>query len=218
MEIATIHGETRKPGGRHANERVRRRGMVPAVIYGHAEPPECVAISQHDLVLALEHLTHVIQLDVNGETTQYLLKDVQYDHLQKDPIHVDLMRVDATERVTVKVGIDFKGEPKGIHDGGEFVHVLTDLELECPLLEIPEMVVHNVKDLALDETLCIKDLTLPPGAKALHEPDEIVALVRPKRGVQLSAEEEAAAEEAAAAEPEVIGKGPKEEGAGDAGA
>jgi ribosomal protein L25 (general stress protein Ctc) len=49
MQIETIQAETRKPGGRHANNRLRKRGLVPAVIYGHELPPETVALSRHDL-------------------------------------------------------------------------------------------------------------------------------------------------------------------------
>lgn len=211
MEIPSIRGEMRQPGGRHANERLRRRGLVPAVIYGHNEPPAAVALSRHDLVLALQHMKHVVRLNVGGQNTQYLVKDVQYDHLQKDPIHVDLMRAAQGERVHVKVALELKGEPIGIHEGGELVHLITDLEVECPLDEIPEVLYHNVKGLALGHVLHVKDLELPAHVKARHAPDDIVALVRPRRGVGVEAEEAIAAEAEGAAEPEVIGKGPKEE-------
>lgn len=209
MEIATIQSETRTTGGRHANERLRRRGLVPAVIYGHGQAPETVSLSRHDLVLALEHLTHVVQLDVRGQAQQYLIKDVQYDHLQQDPVHVDLMRVDPNERVRVKVPIELRGTPQGTLEGGTLVHVLADLEVECLLLQIPSNLRARVDHLALNAALHVRELTLPPDVKVLHSPDDIVAVVHPPRGTT-QAELAAAEEGAAAAEPEVIGKGPKE--------
>lgn len=212
MEIANVRGEKRTPGGRHANERLRRQGLVPAVIYGHKLPPETAAVSRHDLELALEHLRHVVQVELGGAAGQYLIKDVQYDYLGKELLHVDLMRVSLDERVRVKVAVELKGEPKGMHEGGELVQVITDLELECPLNEIPERLTHNVKELDLGQAVHIRDIALPPNVKALQGPDEIIAIVRTKRGV--TAEEVAApvvAEGAAtSAEPEVIAKGKEE--------
>ncbi len=213
MELTNIHGETRQPGGRHANERLRRRGLVPAVIYGHNQPPEAVAVSRHDLELALEHARKVIQLDVDGRQSQYLLKEVQYDHLQKDPIHLDLVRVSAGERVRVKVPVVLKGDAKGVREGGELVQLITDLEVECPLTEIPESLHHKVDELDIGHALHVKEVALPPNVTAKHAPDDIIAVVRTKRGEEVeAAPAEAAAAAEGAAEPEVISKGVKEKG------
>lgn len=214
MEITTIRGEPRQAGGRHANERLRRRGLVPAVIYGHNQPPQTVAVSRHDLELALLHMRHVIQLDLGGQPAQYLLKDVQFDHLQRAPLHVDLMRVSQHDRVHLRVALELKGEPRGIHEGGELVVLLTDLDLECPLDVIPTSIVHNIRDIGVGQALHVRDIPLPPGVKARHNPDDLVAVVRTKRGVTVAAAA-AAAEEAAPAGPEVIGKGPKEKEGAD---
>jgi large subunit ribosomal protein L25 len=219
MEIGKIRGEARQPGNRHVNQRLRRHGLIPAVIYGHGQEPEAVALSQHDLKLVLGHAVHVVQLDMAAsEGKQYLIKDVQYDHLQKDLLHLDLMRVEAHERVEVKVRVELKGEPKGVHDGGELVQLITDLQIEAPLLSIPDVITHNVKELGLDENLHVRDLVLPPDITALHEPEDIIAVVRAKKAVEEVAPVAAPAEgaEAAGAEPEVITKRAKEEeGAGE---
>lgn len=213
MEKMTLQAEPRESAGRHANERLRRRGLIPAVVYGHQETPETIAVSRHDLEIALAHMLRVVDVDVNGQTTQYLIKDVQYDHLQKDPVHVDFMRVSRDERVTVKVVVKLKGEPQGVRDGGEFVQVISDLEIECPITAIPEAITHNIRDLALGDQLQVQQLTLPPDTRALHDPEEAVAIVRAKRGVQ--AEEEVVVEGEGTKEPEVIGRGKEEEGEGD---
>lgn len=215
MDIATIQGEARALGGRHANDRLRRRGLVPAVIYGHGQPPEYVALSRHDVELALAHLQHVIRVTVDGREQQYLIKDVQYDHLQKTPVHIDLMRVDANERVRVRVALDLRGTPAGTLKGGTLVQVLAEAEIECLLLEIPEHIRARVDHLELNGTLHIRDVEVPPDVKILHNPDDIVAVVHPPRGTTTTEAEAAAPAESA--EPEVIGKG-KEEAEDETGA
>jgi large subunit ribosomal protein L25 len=216
MDIATIQGETRTLGGRHANDRLRRQGLVPAVIYGHGKDPEYVSLSRHDIELALAHLQHVVQLKVGGREQQYLIKDVQYDHLQKTPIHVDLMRVDPNERVRVKVAIELRGTPAGTLKGGTLVQVLAEAEIECLLLKIPESIRARVDHLELNDALHVRDIEVPPDVKILHSPDDIVAVVHPPRATATPEAEAAAPAEGA--EPEVISKGVKEEAEDEAGA
>lgn len=215
MEIAAIQGETRQPGGHHANERLRRQGLVPAVIYGHGLPNAYVALSLHDTKLALQHMLHVIKLRVDGGEEQFLIKDVQYDHLQQTPIHVDLMRVDVTERVRVKVPLELRGRPRGTLEGGTLVSVFTELDVECLLLNIPESIRAHVEHLGLNEALHVREITVPAEVKVLNHADDIVAIVHPPRGTT-AAELEVAATEGEA-EPEVISKGAKEEAAGETG-
>lgn len=208
MQIASVMGEAREVGGRHANERLRRRGMVPAVIYGHQQTPETVALSLHELSLALARLQHVVTLNLGGQATHYLIKEVQYDHLQRTPIHVDLMRVDANEKVRVEVAFELRGTPAGIADGGELVSVLNELHVECPLLEIPELIRVKIEHLKIGDALHVREIELPPNVRALHEPEDVVLLVRMKK---TAAEAVAAVDGAAVAEPEMIGRVAKEE-------
>ncbi len=215
MQIAEIQGETRQPGSHHSNDQLRRRGLVPAVIYGHGQANEYVALSLHDTNLALEHMLHVIKVRRDGKEEQYLIKDVQYDHLQQAPIHVDLMRVDVTERVRVKVPLELRGRPRGTLEGGTLVSVIAELDVECLLLDIPETIRAHVEHLALNESLHVREITVPHDVKVLNHPDDIVAIVHPPRGTTAAELEAAPAE--GEAEPEVIGKGPKEETEGEAG-
>ncbi|MGE3181664.1 MAG: 50S ribosomal protein L25 [Phycisphaerae bacterium] len=208
MHSSKIQAEPREPGSRNANRRLRESGMLPAVIYGHNETPEHVAVSRHDLDLALEHQAHVVELVMGETSTQYLIKDVQYDHLYKNPQHMDLLRVDANERVEVKVALHFIGTPKGVGEGGELVTLLQELDIECPALSIPDDIRVSLNDLGMDETIHVGDLKLPEGVKALQEDSESICFVREKK----EAEEPVAGEEGAdGAEPEVITKGKAEE-------
>lgn len=214
MDIATIQGETRATSGRNANTRLRKRGLVPAVIYGHGQAPELVSLSRHDLKHALAHTAHVVRIKVGNEETQYLLKDVQYDHLQKDPLHVDLMRVDATERVQVKVPVRLVGTPAGVATGGALLQVIGELQVECLLMQIPAEIRVRVDHLEMEGMLHVKDLPLPQDVRALHQPDDVVCIVQAPRGTTEATL--AGAEEGAppTAEPEIIKKGKEEEDEG----
>lgn len=211
MHIATVSGEKRTPEGRNGNERLRRRGMIPAIVYGHGEAAETIALSRHDLDMALRTASHVVNVKLDGKETTYLLKEIQYDHLQRTPMHADLMRVDPNERVRVKVRIEVRGTPVGIVDGGELSTPITDLEIECPLLKIPESVRVKVDHLKIGQGVHVRELELPEGVVALHDPNDVVAGCRVKRIHEEVAAAAPAAEGAAPAEPEVLARGKKED-------
>ncbi|MCA9245001.1 MAG: 50S ribosomal protein L25 [Phycisphaerales bacterium] len=202
MHVANLKGERRKLGGKE-NNRIRNRGLIPGVIYGHKEDPEFVSVGVKELRLALDELQHVVSLDIGAGVAQYLIKDVQYDHLNKDPIHIDLMRVDANERVRVRVAVELKGDPHGAHEGGVLTHVMTEIEVECGVMAIPELIEPNVSHLGLNESLHVRDLKLPEGVVALSDPDDVIATVKAHRGV---VEAPVVEGEEAAAEPEMIGR------------
>jgi large subunit ribosomal protein L25 len=144
----------------------------------------------------------VFDIALDGKSEKVLVKEVQYDHLGQEVLHVDFARVSLDERVEVTVPLELKGEPKGEADGGVLQQVIAELELECLVTEIPDAIRHNVSEMALNDVLHIKDLKLPPGVRALQDEDLIVATVKE---IQEEVAAPAAAEEGAA-EPEVIGR------------
>lgn len=209
MESITLKGERRERLGTKATRILRAGGRVPAVIYGHGKPPEALSLAVHDVQLALAHGARMLGVKLGRQTKQYLIKEVQYDHLDHAPIHLDLARVDLDERVRVRVGIELRGVPKGVSEGGVLEQYMADIEVECLVTDIPETLHPLVTELGLDDSFLVSDLPLPPNVIALAEPDERIATVRP---VIEEVEVEAAAEPAAKeAEPEVIGRGRREE-------
>ncbi|MEW6252838.1 MAG: 50S ribosomal protein L25 [Planctomycetota bacterium] len=211
MEAGMIQAETRKPEGKHGNERLRRRGLLPAIVYGHKEAPEMIALSRHDTELALAHKQHLVKVMLEGREQQYLIKDVQYDHLQKTPVHVDLMRVDVRERVQVSVPLEFRGTAKGTLAGGTLVTVLAELEVECTVLEIPEFLRVRVDHLDINDALRVREVELPPNVKVLHNADDIVIVVHAPRVLEEAPAAGAVEAAEGAAEPEVIARGKEEQ-------
>ncbi len=197
-QSATVNAEPRDQLGSRANKRLRDAGKLPGVIYGHKQAVVPITLPKKEVVKHLDHGTHLYALSIGGQTENVLVKDVQYDHLGMEVIHVDFARVDLTERVEVTVPLELKGDPKGEADGGVLTQVVNELEIECVVTDIPSEIVHNVSDMALDTVLHLKDIVLPPGAKALQDPELILATVKVL--------EDQEAVEGESAEPEVIGK------------
>ena len=207
-QTAQITASPRSELGSRANKRLRDAGQVPGVVYGHKQAVIPVKLPKKELVGYIAKGAHVFSLALDGSTETVLVKEVQYDHLGIEVVHVDFARVDLNERVEVTVPIELKGTPKGEADGGVLTQVLADLEIEVVVTEIPDAIRHNVSEMGLDSVLHIKEIALPAGAKCLQDEDLIVATVRVPQEVT---EAPAAAE--GGAEPEVITKGKGEEGA-----
>jgi large subunit ribosomal protein L25 len=173
-----------------------------------------ITLERHDLKVALSHGARTLHVEMQGDTKQYLIKEVQYDHLDHEPIHVDLARVHIHERVEVEVGIELKGTPKGVNEGGMLEQFMTRIEVECLVTDIPSGINVLVTELGIGDSLYVKDLPLPSGVKALADPEDRVATVR-EAAVVPEEEEEAAVGEEEPAQPEVIGRARKEEEEGE---
>lgn len=185
--------------GSRANRRLRATGAVPAVVYGHKQAVLPISLFKKEVFAHLEQGTHVFDLDYGDQIEKVLVKEVQYDHLGSDILHIDFARVSLDERVKVTVPLELRGTPAGEAEEGVLQQIVSELELECLVTDIPEFIRHNVAEMKLDDTLHIRDLKLPEGVVCLQEPDQLIAVVK-------IIEEEAEPAEAAAAEPEVIGK------------
>jgi large subunit ribosomal protein L25 len=190
--------------------------MVPGIVYGHKKEPVNIAVPAQDLETVIGHGAHVIELDVAGRKESVLIKDVQFDHLGDELVHVDFTRVDLTERVHVSVALEFKGTPVGTHEGGALDVNMVDVEVECVATEIPDMIRVNVAEMKLGDFMHVSDLELPEGMKAVSPAEAIVCSIRAKTAAA-EVEAEEVEEEGEAQEPEIIGRKEKEEdeGAGE---
>src|SRR5438552_14028780 len=161
-----------------ANKRLRGKGLVPGVVYGHKEAVIPVTLPKKELVNHLHRGAHLFDLSLDGKSEKVLVKEVQYDHLGLELIHVDFARVSLDEKVEVTVPLELKGEPKGEAEGGVLQQIIAELEVECLVTEIPDVIRHNVSEMALNDVLHIKELKLPAGVRCLQDEDLIVATVR----------------------------------------
>ncbi len=188
--------------GSQAARKLRRQGLVPAVVYGHKEATVSIALPLDDVQRAVRHGIRVVDLQSDGKQDKALIKEIQWDHLGKDILHVDFARVSMDERIEVSVPLELRGIAAGVTAGGVLDQPMHTLTVECLAISIPESIRVNIQNLQIDGAIHVRDLVLPDGVKAVDDPDAIVVHVTAPL-----AEAEAAppAEAATPAEPEVIG-------------
>ena len=207
-EVKPLVAEIRTERGSRKSQDIRAGGRIPAIVYGHGQPPVSITLAEPEATALIHGGAHVADVVINGKAEKVLIKDVQYDYLQIKIEHIDLLRIDEHQRVKVKVPLEFRGKPKGTKEGGVLETQCIELELEVLAIAIPDSIRVNIEPLELNGILHAKDIPLPKDVKLLNYPEQIICQVR------LVKEEVAAVvAEVAPTEPEVIGKKKEEEAA-----
>lgn len=207
QSVLQVHRREQK--GSRAMRRLRQGGNVPGIIYGHKETPVAITLNAHELRGVVSEHGHTLKIDLGGNHQQLLIKDVQYDHLGLEILHVDLARVSMDERVRVEVPIELRGHAAGVKEGGVLDQRLAQLEVECVVINIPDSIRVSVTNLQINDAIHVKDLEFPPNVNATVDDDVMVAQVR-----VIAEQEEAVEETEGEAEPELIGR-PAKEAEGD---
>ncbi len=206
-ETSVMEARLREQKGSKTAARVRKEGRVPAVVYGHKEEPVCISLDTHEFVEAVHHGQRLLDVKIGPEPQKLLIKELQYDYLGKNIIHVDLIRVDVTEVIEVNVPIEYKGVAKGTQEGGVVEQHATSILVKCLAINIPASLVVPIKDLGLDGTIFAREIKLPEGVTLASPADTLLVACREQLEVKTT--EEVTAEAPAA--PEVITKGKAEE-------
>ncbi len=211
-KVVTLNAEKRTEMGTTACRRLRRQGMIPANIYGHEIDPVAVTLDGNDLRPVISSGAHVVDLSLDGQTEKALIRDVQWDTFSTAVQHIDLLRVDETERVQVNVPINLRGTAPGVLANGRLDQPMHSLSIECPAVEIPDGIDVRINQLEIGESIQVKDLQdLQEGLTVLDSPEAVIVhIIEALVEEEEEAPEEAA--EAAGAEPEVIGRPPEEAG------
>ncbi|MFO0752170.1 MAG: 50S ribosomal protein L25 [Thermodesulfovibrionales bacterium] len=208
MERARFNVEKRERLGKGGARSLRRGGFVPAVLYkgGTSLPVKLSGKELSQFISRSAGEQVIVELKVDGDTRQAILKDFQMDPVSGDLLHVDFQEISATELLRVMVHVVIRGEAIGVkRDKGLLQHGLREIEIECLPDQIPGHIEVDVTSLLIGHSIHVRDLRLAEGVRILSNPDEVVASVV---GVKGEAAAEAGAE---AAEPEVIKKGKKTE-------
>jgi large subunit ribosomal protein L25 len=206
-ESVELLAEIREGTGSRVARKLREKHKVPAVIYGHKEKTVPLELNGDELAHAIRHGIRVVDLKTNGEVQKALIREVQWDHLGKELLHVDFLRVAKDERIHVNVRVEVRGIAPGVTAGGVLDQPIHTVAVECLAINVPESIRVNINELQIDGAIHVRELVVPPDVKVLGDPDAIV--------VQISAPQAEAAPAAEAAEalaePERIGRQRAEE-------
>lgn len=211
-ETLDLKAETRPNIGKGPAYRARQKGFTPAIIYGGKNAaPEPVMVSSRELekhVGTGTFLTTLYNLDVGGKKTRVIPRDVQLDPVSDRPVHVDFMRLEEGATITLDIPVHFSGGEvsPGIKRGGTLNIVRHEVELICPVDNIPEALEADLSKMEINDSLHISAIMLPEGVKPTVARDFTIASVVAPSGmaepvVAAEGEGEATAEgEAATAE------------------
>jgi large subunit ribosomal protein L25 len=193
----------RSQRGSRECRRLRDQGLVPGNIYGHKQEAIPLSMPAAELVSLVRSGARVLDLDLEGQVEKVLFREIQWDYLGKEVVHVDLLRVDPNEKLTVEVHVELKGTAPGALGGGVLDHTLRTLTVECLAIQIPESIPVKISALEIGQAIHVRDLEVPPDTKIINNPDAVVVRV-----AQPGAEPEAAVAigEEGPAQPEVIGR------------
>lgn len=177
-DAVTLKATPRTNSGSRAASKLRKQGLVPGIVYGHKLDNVQVSVSAEALDRAIRILhARVLDLEIDGKPETVLIREVQWDYLGKQMVHVDFERKSRTELVRVTIPVELRNTPK-VTGGGVLDQPLHTLHIECPLGSIPEAVRIDITNLTLGHPIHVKELTLPEGVKVLEAPEAVVVQLK----------------------------------------
>ena len=211
-----VPAKARTDEGKGASRRLRRAGVVPAVVYGAGEEPESISIDHNRFIRHLEEeafYAHILTLDVDGKKTQVVLKDLQR-HPSNDNkiVHADFLRIDAKNLMTMSIPLRFINAETavGVKAGGVVFHLMTEVEVSCLPKDLPAFIEVDVSKLGLNEFIHLSELELPK--------DVTLVALAPMQDEKLEEGERSAYDQAVVSiqEPRVSAEDEAEDAAADA--
>lgn len=197
-----LNAEKRSGGKAKA---LRTQGLIPAIVYNtEMNVPVSVEMREFDRVFRSRGTSQVIDLDIDGETHDVLVKAVQMDKRRREPLHVDFYAVTAGQKVEVAVRIEYVGVPAGAKEGGQVDVQRREVSILILPRLIPESLSVDVTPLEMGDALHVRDVIgqLPPEAEVLDDEDlTLIAVLSPR-----AEEEEEPAETETVLQPELIGE------------
>ena len=208
----TLRAQLREGRGKNDAGRLRRSGLVPLTVYGDGNDAVSAAAPLAELAAILRSDTGhntIFTLDIEGVgESEVLFLDRQIDPVRGRLVHADLRRLVRGQKVEVTVPLHLDGEAVGVREGGGILEqLLREVEIRCAPREIPEALHVDVSNLGAHEVLHVSDIQVTENVEILTDPETAVATVAVLREEPV----EAVAVEEEAVEPEVIGKGKKED-------
>jgi len=210
MEKINLDSEVRKQLTKGEMKKLRNSGKTPAVLYGNNENMSLIIdTGKFNSLLSKAGHNAIINLSFPDKTSKIVLvKEIQKNVISRKITHVDFYQINMEKKIEVSVPIIITGEAPGVKAGGVLAHIVRELKVKCLPTDIPDKIIVDISNLEIGHSISVKGLIVPENIEVLHQVDQIVInIVSPT----ILEEIVPGAPAEAAAEPEVIGKGKKEE-------
>lgn len=200
----TFDAKLRTDSGKGASRRLRHANLVPAIIYGGDKEPQAISLEHRHIIKAQENegfYSHILTLNVEGESVECIVKDMQRHPYKPVVMHLDFQRVDATHKLHTSVPLHFINEKSNaaVKRGGVVNHLVNSIDITCLPGQLPEFIEADLASLEEGHSLHLSDLKLPEGVSSVElakgeSHDLAVANIQMPRGAASSDEEEESAE------------------------
>ncbi len=219
MQQFEITAELRKDIGKGASRRLRRSGNVPGILYGTGKESVSIFMNHNDLMHSLENeafYSHILTLKIGKDTEEVVLRDLQRHPYKPRLLHIDLQRIKATEKITMRVPIHILNEaicPGVKTERGIVTSLMTQLHVICLPKDLPEFIEVDIEALHVGDAFHVRDLKIPKDVEleilvSGGDPDQAVVLVHAPQVEEepVVEEEEVAPEEGDISEEPEMGK------------
>lgn len=171
---------------------LRKRGMIPAVIYGKKVGNIPVSIPKSDFLKVVNQVgrSGLIQMDVEGTKQNVIIQEYQEHPMSKEIIHIDFWAVDLSSEIKTDVPVVLVGEAKGVKEGGILQQTLYEMNITTKASEIPPSIEIDVSDLDIDDTIIVGEIIDRYPFKINHDPEEVIATVLPPEQEDVVSDEE----------------------------
>ena len=195
-EVLTLAAEMREELGTGASRALRKRGMVPATIYGAGKEPMSIAVEEKELTKYYrkpQYISQVIQFEIGQKKFKVLPKAIDLHPITEIARHADFVFLEnKMQKMEVPVVYANKENCIGIKRGGYFNTVKRSLTLLCPVNNLPRKIEIDVTDMPISTSLKAKEVVLPEGAKLIGDPEFVIASIIGKRGKSTDIDDDSA--------------------------
>ena len=202
MADATLIAERRPAAGKGPAGRIRREGLVPAVVYGLGDDNVSVSVSSRELVHILSGgsgMNTLITLKIDGADELAIARQIQRHPVKGTVMHVDFVRVRADQTIQAEIPVHLTGEAEGAVRGGILEQLVHTLTVEAKPSDFPPSIEYDVSALEIGEQVYVRDLAVPDRVTVLQAEDDLVAQISAPRVAEVEEGAEAEAEGEAAA-------------------
>ncbi len=171
MQVYELKAEPRNELGKSASRRLRRSGRIPGTVYGANKEPQSISLLHDEVLHQLDHeafYSSVLTINVSAESERVVVKDLQRHPYKLEILHIDFLRIDEKQKITMRVPIHFLNEQQcvGVKSGGGVVsRIMTELEISCLPADLPEYIDVDLANVNVGEAVHLSDIVLPEGVE-----------------------------------------------------